>query len=58
MIDRLIKFLNEDDVVYERNFFETDDGIAGLGEEPFVSIITYIPAKAKKAHVFMIHIII
>ena len=36
-IDTLIVLLQRDEVEYSMNLFNTDDGIAGLGDEPFVS---------------------
>ena len=34
---RLKELLNSDNIEYDERKFETEDGIAGLGERPFVS---------------------
>ena len=33
---RLQKLLKRDNITFNERIFETEDGIAGLGEEPFV----------------------
>lgn len=42
MIDRLIGLLDRDGVENDRQFFETEEGIAGLGDELFVSLIVQL----------------
>lgn len=39
MIIRLKEFLKRDNITVDERIFETGDGIAGLGDIPFVSIL-------------------
>ena len=39
MITRLKELLKRDNIFVNEGKFETEDGIAGLGDTPFVSII-------------------
>jgi hypothetical protein len=38
MITRLKDLLKKDNIIVDERKFETEDGIAGLGDTPFVSI--------------------
>lgn len=38
MITRLKELLKRDNITVDERIFETEDGIAGLGDTPFVSI--------------------